>query len=206
MIAKKNIVLLLSLVLVAGCRQKNVKLFPSLKQAKTYQETRDNLSVTVKEFSHKETIDYFGVDLQSHGYQPLQVVMRNMSNNTFIIRPSYITVPLVSGKRIAQWMHYDTYSYVMWSSLPALFFWWPAVPCIIAPAGLGMREYNRKITKNLKYRSLNNKDGLEILPYETITKFMFVYASYYHAPFDISFLNKDTQELQTFFVNLKKPL
>ncbi|MGC2310951.1 MAG: hypothetical protein WA432_04990 [Candidatus Babeliaceae bacterium] len=184
------------MLFLSGCR-KTVKVFPKLDRQKAYHGKEEDLDVWIKVFSAQDSKECFGIDLHKYGYGVAQLQVHNRGKNSYVLKPSYCNYPLVSGKHIAQLMHYETSTWVTYLTFPAIIFFWPAIPLGVIPAGLSMRSYNRKIDKSLIRKSLHKHEVLEILPYEHVQKFLF-FTEYDWTLGDIGFLNRDTRELISF--------
>lgn len=197
-----SFVLLFGLITLSGCGRKRIKYFPPIDRNRAYVHRNDDLMLTVYALSRNEAKSVFGIDVVDHGYQTLQMRMTNCGPHEYVLRPSYHGLPCVSGKHIARQMHYDTSQWMTWSSLGALLFLWEAIPCLIVPAGLSMREYNQKVTQDMRRHTLSKRETITIAPYEAVNKFIFVATSLYSPDFAISFLNNDTKKLVTFDVKV----
>lgn len=199
--AIKFICLIVLISLFSSCKQRR-RWFPPIDKFTSFYQEKSGLAVTVKALSKSQAYEYFGFDVQSEGYRPLQVRIKNHTSSTFVLRPSYHDFACVSGKHIAKHMHYDTFHWMTYLTLPAIYFFWPLIPIAIIPAGLGMKAYNKKTTRDMRKMTLSNNESLEVLPYETVSKFIFVQENSYRAHFDLSFFNIDNKSLITYDVKV----
>lgn len=198
--------LVFCLMLLPHCGSRDVRLFPRLKAQKMVAINQSQIEVAVTVMSRKECGEYFGVDVIAEGVRPLVLNINNKSADTYVLRPSYLALTRVSGKEVAKLMHYDTYQRVFWSTWPAIIFWWPAVPFLIVPYGFSCKHYNMKTTKTLRKMTLGAHDVLEIAPYESVQRFIFVPDASFRTIFDIKLYNETKHALEVFPINCAQTL
>ncbi len=185
-----------SLLLVTGCTvEKPLKMYPRLLQSGTAQLCDDALIVSCQMLSHEESVQQFGYEMQAYGYQPLVLQVENTGVDIYSIRPSYIHLPLISGKHVAKSLQYDAVSWIAWTAIPSLIFLWPLIPCVVVPMGVSMVDHNRRIKNTLKKRSFGPSDEIELLPGERVCKYLFVPENYYATSFMMSVYNVTQQRL-----------
>lgn len=191
------------LFILPGCGPRSTHSFPKLNSATTVvvPNEKRNVFITAHCMSHAECAAYFGEDLGLHGYQPLVLTLENKSLNSYTLRPSYLALPRVSGKEISRLMHYDTYQRVVWLTLPALFFWWPAIPIFIVPYGMACRHYNDKTTRNIRKKTWGRTETIYLAPHELVQKFIFVSRESFRSHFDLKLYNETTQVIELFHVD-----
>lgn len=193
------------LLLLAGCGPRDTRYFPKLKTASAVPVKKNQVTITTHPLSHEECEEYFGVDVISNGYFPFVMTIENNGPDAYVIRPSYFELPRVSGKKVSRLMHYDTYQRVVWMTIPALIFWWQAIPVLIVPYGLACRYYNDKTTRNIRKKTWGRTEVLYIAPYETIQKFVFVNESF-HTTFDIKLYNETQQVLEIYEIDVSSAI
>lgn len=162
---------------------------------------RGTITIAAVLVQDQECVDYFGKDIIELGYYPIHLKIDNRTPDTYILRPSYISVPLATPRKVAQQLHYDTSLIITTACYPALLFFWQLIPCAIVPAGIYMREQNKKVTRTIQKKALSTQEILEIAPYTTIERFIFVHAQDYIPHIDISLFNDRTKELATFNID-----
>ncbi len=195
--------LLIGLMMLAGCGPRDTRYMPKLGAEKftLAESAKDDVMVTAHLMSRKESEAYFGVDVIAEGYRPLILKIENKSLNSYVLHPSYLPMPRVSGKEISRLMHYDTYQRVVWLTLPALFLAWELVPIVIVPYGLSCRHYNHKTTRNVRKNTLRRTETLRIAPYEVVEKFVFVPESAFRSQFELTLYNETLRAIETFSVD-----
>jgi hypothetical protein len=205
----KNVIcaaVMLVLMALTGCGPRDTRSFPKLKRDKPAQAIQREVEVSVHLLSRQDCVAYFDVDIIAQGYRPLVLTIENSTENAYTLRPSYLDVARVSGKEISRLMHYDTYQRVTWLTLPALIYWWPAIPFLIVPYGLGCQHYNKKTTRNIRKKTLGRDDVVAVAPYETVSRFIFVPAESFKTKFDLKLFNETRTMLETFAVNCAEQL
>jgi hypothetical protein len=198
----KNIFLFLMIALFASACKRAHKKFLPVDKYSGYMHEQDGLEVAVKNISRTQAQEMFGFDVYGQGLRPLQLRIKNYSPSTFVMRPSYHELSCVSGKKVARHMHYDTFNWMTYLTMPALFFFWPLISFAIIPAGLGMKAYNKKTTRDMRKLTLNCNQSLDVMPYETVSKFVFVEDDSFSKQFAINFFNTDKKALLTYSVKL----
>jgi len=194
------------ILFLVGCGPRDVRFFPRLRASKEAVIAKAKIEVAVNVMSRKECSDYFGFDAIAEGVRPLVLNINNKSSDAYVLRPSYLALTRVSGKDISKLMHYDTYQRVFWLTWPAIIFWWPAIPCLIIPYGFGCQQYNAKTSKTLRKMTLGAHDVLEVAPYESVQRFIFVPDASFRTAFDIALYNETTRAIELFPINCAQAL
>ena len=190
------------LILLVGCGPQNTRYFPHLNRDKTISAGKNDVIVSVHMLSHQDCDNYFGIDVIRQGYRPLMLTIENRSSDTYVLRPSYFVLPRVSGKEISRLMHYDTYRRMAWLTIPALIYFWEAIPLLIVPYGFSCKHYNDKTTRNIRKKTWGRSEVLTIAPYETVQKFIFVVNAAFASTLEIKLYNETTQKLETYTINV----
>lgn len=200
----KTLLLFLSILgLLPHCGKKAyLKRLPKINPATSFIETKDDLTLGVHAYTVKECKSYFDKNLIAQGYCPIHLSINNRTPDTYVLRPSYITLSMASPQKIAQLLHYNTSLIVTSTCCPALLFFWPAIPLVIVPAGLEMRRYNKKIDQRIDRTAIDVEDTVEIPPYSKVDKLIFVHSTDYQPQFEIMLYNNTKRSLVTFNVRL----
>ncbi len=208
-----HIFLSCALFLLPACEHQKgrdyLKRFPRIEYGCDYSGLQDGVSLKVHLFSKQDSKDYFGSTnfgfsdkVISEGFLPIHINISNDSNSAYTLRPSYLDLLVQPSNRVAKVLHSDTYNYVTWLTLPALMFYWQAIPMLVIPMGLNMRRSNQKISENLQHNALQTWKAVTIAPYETIDKFIFVRPQDFKQSFILKLFNEDERKLITFNVDL----
>lgn len=201
------------LILLVGCNHQKdrdyLKRFPRIEYGCDYSGSQNNLNLKIRVFNADDSKQYFGSNnfgfsdkIISQGYLPIHIHISNESNCRYTLRPSYLDLTVQPSNRIAKILHVDTYNYVMLCTVPAILFYWQALPIFIIPMGLNMRRSNKKITENLQHNALQTWKDVTIAPYEAIDKFIFVHTRDFKQNFTLKLFNEDERSLLTFSVDL----
>lgn len=190
------------LMILAGCGPRNTRYFPRLKDSAALVAEKNNITVSVHMLSRIDCDDYFGIDVIAEGYTPLVLTVKNHGADSYILRPSYFALPRVSGKEISRLMHYDTYQRVAWLTIPALIYFWQAIPLLIVPYGLSCRHYNDKTTRNIRKKTWGRSEVLTIAPYETVQKFIFIVDEAFTDELEIKLYNETTRTLEVYAIDV----
>jgi hypothetical protein len=194
----------ITIILVPSCGgPRNMSFFPSTETEKAFLEMTQDLEISVQKFSSQDAKDYFGADLPALGYVPLHLHVYNKSDDMYVLRAGDIELPLVSCRRIAELLYYNTSSFATWTSIPAALFYWPALSVII-PTACGMSWYNASVDKDLNEKGFKKSEVLKILPHEVVDKFIFVPADELPNCFALNFTNKKTKWVTTLDVSFEE--
>lgn len=191
------------LVLLSSCSNRNTRYFPPIKLKKAVLENKKNVILAAQLMSEQEQDDYFGINLLESGYCVVLLRIENRSSGRCVFRPSYCDMPRESGYEIAPSMHYDTYARVVWGCIPALVFWWPAIPFFIIPHALYWSNYNWTTSNNIARKTLEHDETFVVEPYETVQKLLFIKEENFIPVFDIALFNETDQELMVYTVDLR---
>ena len=199
----KSCSFIFGLALLSGCfpQQLELKKFPLIKKSNGFYENKEDLIVAVKAFTKEECKAHFGVDITAKNYVALQVRIENRTPDSFIIRPSYLSIPIAEPQKIAKLLHYDTSFFVTTAGALALMFYWPAT-YLIGRTGYDMYQNNKRINNMIADYSLSEDEALKIRPYEVINKFIFVNRYEFTNNFTLKLFNKNQRKVLNFFVSL----
>jgi hypothetical protein len=194
---------ILGLTLLSGClpQQIELKKFPIIKKASGYYDNREDVIVAVKAFNKEECKAHFGVDITAKNYVALQLRIENRTPDTYIIRPSYLSLAVAEPQKIAKLLHYDTSFFITTAGAIALLFYWPAT-YLIGRTGFDMYQNNRRINSIIADSSLSEEQSLKIRPYEVVNKFIFVNRYEFTNNFTLKLFNKNQRKALNFFVSL----
>jgi hypothetical protein len=138
-----------------------------------YTATRDQVELKVLKMDADDSHKYFGKNLISKGYQPLSLTIYNDSDDALLLRASSIDLPLETADTVASTAHIPTIALTL---IPAYFagvFFWPAlIP--VAAAGFFMAASNHTLDNKVGSSALEADHAVEILPYERVTRTIFV--------------------------------
>lgn len=200
---KLRYVAIIVLCFLPACAGKRLQHFPRAGTTKVCAQEKEGLKFYLSKFSSSESRSYFGTDLNSYGYLPLHLRVHNASGAIYVLKASEVELPIVSPKKIMDLLYHDTWSFLLWTTIPSVIFAWPTLG-ITLPAAWAMSSDNKKIMENLSEKSLKKKEVIEIQPHETLDKFIFTYEEELPIYANISFLKKKLESWVTFYVDFSQ--
>lgn len=159
-----------ALALLPACAK---KIGAMAEKIAVFEDAKENISVRVHCIDADESKARFGKNLLSYGYQPLSLTVYNDSDDALLFRASSIDLPLETGYDTAKSAHTPTLAYTAVPAYLAGLFFWPAlIP--VAGAGFWMMSNNQQLTRNVAAQSFEGDMGVEILPYDRMSKVLLV--------------------------------
>lgn len=202
---KIAILCIVLLAFLPACIRKasHLKRFPQIEKNNCCFNQTEDLSLFIKALNSIESKSHFGIDFLNKGYVPIQIKVENSGAKTYIIRNSYLNLPMAESKEIAKLLHWDTSLFVCLAGAPALLFWWPAT-IWVAQGGYDMYRENKKINKLIKRCCLEiENEEVAIRPYDTLNRFVFVNTVDFIPWFDFKVYNEDDKKLMNFNIDLR---
>ena len=173
---KNSYSILFLLLFLSGCSfRKSLKKLPHFNQS--HDVIENDLSVYAHAYTAHDAHAFFGVNLLLYGFQPIQFNMINNTSKSFFIRPGYIDRELIPSERIFPFIKTDASLFVYAAGLPSFLYYWPLVPLFVAPVGYGIYRENKDVKKLLRQHTLEEQDTIEIKPYSSVEKIIFVSTS-----------------------------
>lgn len=163
--------ILSSLIIMAGC----VRRVPtaSVGMHAQYVEKRDNIELRVERLDVTQTREQFGRNLIRYGYQPIRVTVFNESDDQLFLRAASIDLPIAHMRDVYTTTEVPMLGYMALPAYAAALFAWPLLIPIVGLTGwMGVKNYNVKSA--IRKQSLGADKALEILPFERITRMIFV--------------------------------
>jgi hypothetical protein len=177
---------IVGLVFLPGCIHKSSR---EKERPIASAQVKEGVRMYVHEISGAEAKRAFGKDITVLGYQPLMMTIHNTTDDVYLLRSESIHMPLIDPEVVAQAAHYKgafalTYisSYFSW-----LLFWpglIPSVGCMY-----WMTKKNAEITAKTEEMALASHDSLDILPYERLSRIVFVPTDEYTGNFRMHLFN-----------------
>lgn len=143
----------------------------------------------------------FGHNIIAQGYQPITITITNSSPQVLLLRSSSISLPLEKANVIIDATQHSTMlTSCCTITLSAVFFWPAIVPSI--GVGIWMAWDNDRTQKKIAAAILQDNDTLTILPYEQLTKTIFVANDALKDTCSLHLFNIDTKEFIPYSFNL----
>ena len=170
----------------------------------------DNVYTSCKAFSKEDSNRYLGKNVLSHGYQPVQISIRNDSNDPFYLPVNGISLPIVDPEIIAKELEYSTAARTVAMTgagfvganliaIPSMLLLGPLgvlVPLatlVAAPVVTGVKSSQANQQMEQDYNKKGAKD-VYISPHTTINMLLFVTEDQYHPNFTITLRNTRTND------------
>lgn len=169
--------LAISLILLGGCGQHNSRrgIYP-LESTPLRTCDRDNIHVSLRTLTPQRILEIFGADLTYSNTTVFQLSIDNRSTRELVLRPSYVSIPLLPRRSILQILSIS--SEVQLLSVAALgavslLFWWPGLFATV-PLGIGMVNRKHHLTELLNRTVLDDQTPtIIIMPHERLEKYFF---------------------------------
>lgn len=175
------------MVTFVGC----AKYTPNaLKTRMVNVTTKNNVTVGAHAMTEAECFATFSRRILKKGYCPVQLLITNDSDQSYILHAHNIELELESIASVAEKLNLNTAGRVISWGFPALFglgfFIFPAIV-----EGLWSSEANKKMAADLAHRTISNDTTLCITPHRQINKVMFVAQEAMPSRFDITLEGKN---------------
>lgn len=191
--------IILFLALLPACARKIASL---TEKTEVFQDSKENIIVRVHRIDGDESKARFGKNLLSYGYQPLSLTIYNDSDDALLLRASSIDLPLETGFDTAKSSHTPTLAYTAVPAYLAGLFFWPAlIP--VAGAGFWMMANNQQLTRAITAQSFEGDMGVEILPYERMSKVLLVKSENLAQSFSLHLFNIHKKIFIPFTITIK---
>lgn len=169
--------------------------------------TKDKVTVRTKIYDKYDSKEYFGTDLLSRGYTPIQISIDNQSNDAYVFQPSYMNVEMVSSDAVAQELYSQTGMKTVGlfaTGYLGLLFFHPLWPLMVVAPYYGMASYrkNQKITERLPLNTIQEwQQDIVIPPHTCLNKFVFTPTETFHHAFSVGVFNQDQKRYDQFHFN-----
>lgn len=187
------------IILLPACAKKIEEI---THQKAIFQSSKDDIIIRVHKIDAKESRSRFGKSLLSYGYQPLQFTIYNDSDDALLMRASSIDLPLEASYSVAHAAHTPTLAYTVAPAYLAGLFFWPAlIP--VGGAAFWMMSNNQTLTQKVMAHAFEGDAAIEILPYERMTRVLFVKKDNLPSAFSLHLFNIHKKTFIPFTIDLK---
>ena len=180
---EKKLVLTGTLLLLTGCadyKASSLSSIPSETVIISGQERfkqEPAVSVSCKVFDRKDCERYLGRNILSKGYVPIQLTIRNETNDSMYLSSDHFNVSLTPPKEVAEKVHTSTVGRVCGWAAAGLFFSPFIIPAIYD--GVMSSKANRSLDKDYGTKTLRE---CTILPYTQFNGIIFLSKSQWRNP------------------------
>lgn len=192
-----SFIVISGVILFSGCaKYKSHKLAEPIGVV----HQQNNIEIKAEALTDADCHHYFSRRVLSKGYQPIQLCIKNGSNQTYILNADNIDIQIEDRKNVARSLELNTAGRVVGWGLPGLFLWPFFVPAAVE--GVKSSNANKKLSDDFSQRVLNYNSRLVITPGSSINKVFFVMTENFKNKFDITLENKHSKELISFTIRL----
>ncbi len=163
----------MSLAVLTGCASYNAATLATLPaEQSVYSQKNPGVVCAWKIFDQQDSEKYLGRDLISEGYIPVQMTIRNQSNDPMYLNASNFNIPLPSNVEIADKVHTSTAARVLGWGVPGLVIWPLLIPAVYD--GLQSQKANQaldtdyasKVVREHTIQPHSNFNGVVFIPKE----------------------------------------
>ena len=175
-----------------------------------FEAPLDNVYTSCKAFTKEDSNRYLGKNVLSRGYQPVQISIRNDSNDAFYLPVTGVSLPVVDPEVIAEDLQYSTTARTVAMTgagivganliaipsvlvLGPLGVLAPLAMLVAAPVVTGVKSSQANQQMEHDYNKKGAKD-VYISPHSTVNMLLFVPEDQYHPDFTITLRNTRTND------------
>lgn len=136
-----------------------------------FAQEAKGLKVTAKSYSKSESKKYLNRNLQSLGYQPIQVTVENNTNDSYLLSRDSISQPNDTARKVASKVIKKALPRSIGLKIASLFFWPLMIPSTIE--GIYTLKTQAQVRKELSAKGVRDV-GEEVAPYSTYNRVIFV--------------------------------
>ncbi len=182
--------LLGALILLTGCASYNASTLSTLPAEGAIQSAENSqVLVSWKTYDETDCKRYLGRNVISEGYMPIQLTIRNNTNDSMYFNPQNFNVPLASVNEVAGKAHTSTAGRVVGWGVGALF-----IPPLLIPAvydGLKSSEANDLLDADYEAKALREQ---VIQPKSLFNGVVFVPQQYANQGIEMFLVNQKNHE------------
>jgi hypothetical protein len=189
--------LLASLIFLTGCASYSASSLALLPQEQALQSTQNsNILVTWQSYDKVDCKKYLGRDVISEGYQPIQITIRNNTNDPLYFSPQNFNIPLAPVNEVARKVHTSTAARVVGYGVPGLFIW----PFLIPAVYDGIKSSSANDSLDADYEAKVMREQV-IHPLSMFNGVVFVPQKYANQTIEMYLVNSKTNEKVVFSGN-----
>lgn len=143
---------------------------------------------------------YFSRKVIAKGYQPIQLMIRNDSDKTYVLDGQSIDLQLVDKSFIAKELHLDVAHRVISWGIAGLFLWPFIIPAAVE--GVKATSANKRLSIDFNDRAIDNDSYITLAPRMALNKVMFVRYENFAPEFTVTLNDKYSKDSLNFFVEV----
>ncbi len=193
---KKHIFLCAVLLLSAGCANYKASSLDSISSGQAVQSSQNShVTAAWKVFDKKDCLTYLGRDVLAKGYIPIQMTIKNQSDDPLYLSADQFNIDLIPPQQVANEVHTSTAARVVAWGVGGLLFGPLLIPAIYD--GIKSSKANRSLDADYSSKALSE---CTIQPSTTFNGVFFVSKDKIHEPIEMFIRNERTQDKITFRV------
>ncbi|HEY5234747.1 MAG TPA: hypothetical protein VIJ14_01105 [Rhabdochlamydiaceae bacterium] len=182
--------LLGTLVLLTGCASYNASTLSTLPVEGAIQSAENpHVLVSWKTYDEVDCKRYLGRNVISEGYMPIQLTIRNNTNDPMYFNPQNFNVPLAPVNEVAGKAHTSTAGRVVGWGVGGLFIWPLLIPAVYD--GIKSSEANGLLDADYEAKALREQT---IQPKSLFNGVVFVPQEYSNQGIEMFLVNQKNQE------------
>lgn len=191
---KRHILTYSVLILISGCAHYNPSTLCMLS-TETAIPAKNNPDVLIswKPFNEDDCLDYLDRDVLSEGYIPVQVTIRNNSQDPLYLSPDNFSVPLSSPNEVSRKVHTSTCGRIVAWGVGGLIFFPLFIPAVLD--GIKSIEANHALDADYAVKSLKEQ---VIQAYSVFNGLVFVPKQYANHKIEMYLVNQKTSQKVAF--------
>ena len=187
---RKHICFCATLVLLSGCANYSASSLSTLSSSAAVPSAKNsNITAAWKVFDKNDCQTYLGRNLLAEGYVPVQMTIRNQSEDPLYLSADNFSISLPSPARVAKTVHTSTGGRVAAWGIPGLII----TPLLIPAIYDGILSSNANDSLDADYQSKALSDHI-IQPHSHFDTIIFVPKGKIKQSIEMFLINETTQE------------
>lgn len=161
-------------------------------------EKKSNVLIAAKAYSKQECKSYLDRDVIAKGYQPIQLYIQNNSDQSYLFSLNRLDLPCARAEEVASKVHTSTVGRVLGYGVPGVILLWPLIiPAVVD--GIKSSEANEALDNDFSSKIAKDQT---LFPYSRLNKIIFVPVHAMQSSFNMTLIDQESGQPQTFNVVL----
>lgn len=182
-------IFIVAFLCLSGCAKYKPK---PLERPLFKAEEKKDVKVCAVVLSEVDCRNYFSRRIISKGYQPIQIYIRNNSDQEYVFDTRHLNVHIEERDVVAKELHLDMVKRVAPYALIGLFLGIFFVPAIVE--GVKSNQANKSLDRDFGRRVINSNSRIFLAPGTGLNRVMFVRAGNMTSPITCDLINRVTKE------------
>lgn len=162
-------------------------------------EEKEDVKVSTTLLTEKECRHYFSRKMITKGYQPIQICIRNNSDQGYTFDAQRVNAELEDRDAVAKALHLDTAKRIAPYAIAGLFFGVFFIPAIVE--GVKSHQANKRLDEDFAQRVISSNSRVFIAPGSVLNRVMFIRSENMTTPLTIDLVNRKTKEKLNFVLH-----